>query len=604
MRARVPTLLDAFAAQAARDPARAALCVGAQSLDHAALLAQVAGVAAALRDAGVGAGDIVALSSERSPATIVGVLAIVACGAAYLPLDPGQPQARIDAMLEDARPRAALADPALDARLPPAIVRVDAQAQASAAHAFEATAGELAYVLFTSGSTGRPKGVAMRRVAVAALLDWHLRHARLGCAARTLQFAPLGFDVSFQEIFSTLGSGGTLVLPSEAERRDPYALLALLASERIERLFLPYVGLQALAEAFAAGGQRPQALRDVVTAGEQLRVTPAIRTLFAALPGAVLHNHYGPTETHVVTAHELSGDPAAWPELPPIGVPLPHVRVRIVDGAGSEGELLLGGDCLAAGYVHRPELTAERFIERDGERWYRSGDRVRAAASVLEYHGRLDEQLKIDGFRIEPAEIEAVLSRHAAVAEAIVVGADGAGGRHLVAHVVPRDPRADASALAEALRVHCAAVLAAHLVPQAYRMHAMLPQTASGKVDRRALAAADAQAPLHWLDGAPLQRQLLHMWQQLLGTDAFDADANLFDHGARSLLVVRALTELRRRGHVLSAVQVYEHPSVAAQAALLAAAPVAVRDAGAERERATSQRAAFARFGPGARGAR
>ena len=144
--------------------------------------------------------------------------------------------------------------------------------------------------------------------------------------------------------------------------------------------------------------------------------------------------------------------------------------MRIVDDAGSEGELLLGGDCLAAGYVHRPELTAERFIERDGARWYRSGDRVRAAAGVLEYHGRLDEQLKIDGFRIEPAEIEAVLGRHAAVAEAIVVGADGAGGRHLVAHVVPRDPRADASALAEALREHCAAVLAAHLVPQAYRM--------------------------------------------------------------------------------------------------------------------------------------
>ena len=586
-----------------------ALRAGDAELDYPALLARAATHADALRAAGVVAGDVVALPAVRSAETIAAILACVARGAAYLPLDLDFPAARLAAMLDDARPRCLYGD--ADPRLPPGTVRIEPPRQGQAPPLRDDVAGELAYVLFTSGSTGRPKGVAMRSAAVAALIDWHRSHPRLGRAARTLQFAPLGFDVSFQEIFSTFAGGGCLVLPGEAERRDPYALLALLARERIERLFLPYVGLQALAEAVAAGGTLPHALRDVVTAGEQLRVTPAIRALFAALPEAVLHNHYGPTETHVVTAHELAGDPAAWPDLPPIGTPLPHVRVRIVDAAlaplaaGAEGELLLGGDCLAAGYIHRPELTAERFVERDGERWYRSGDRARIRADgVLDCHGRLDDQLKIDGFRVEPAEIEAVLCRHPAVAEAIVVAADGAGGRRLVAHVVARDARIDAVALAADLQAHCAASLADYLVPRAVVTHAALPLTASGKIDRRALAGSPAAAPLRWLDGESLHNQLLDLWKQLLGVDHLDVEANLFDHGARSLLVVRALTELRRHGHVLSVAQAYEHPTVAAQARALAAQPAPVADAAGERARGAAQRAAFARFGPRAGGVR
>ncbi|MFC4819710.1 non-ribosomal peptide synthetase [Dokdonella ginsengisoli] len=637
-------LLAPLLAQAAARPDAEVIRADGIALDYAGLLARTAALAQALHAAGVVAGDVVALSAERRPQALAAMLATLACGGAYLPLDLDFPDARLAAMLEDARPRCALGDAALRARLPRGTAWIDSAA-ASAAQDLAPHTGELAYVLFTSGSTGRPKGVAMRRRAVAHLIDWHRAHPRLGRPARTLQFAPLGFDVSFQEIFSTLACGGTLVLPAEAERRDPYALLDLLARERVERLFLPYVGLQALAEAVATGAAVPSSLRDVITAGEQLRVTPAIRALFAALPGAVLHNHYGPTETHVVTAHELSGDPAAWPELPPIGAPLPWVEVRVVDGEGrgdaiadvpltppsasadgpplsrfagegqsrqpaaaglTEGELLLGGDCLAAGYIHRPELTAERFVERDGARWYRSGDRVRRDAhGVLDYLGRIDEQIKLDGFRIEPAEIEAVLCRHAAVAEAAVVAAGAEGSRRLVAHVVPRDARSDDAGLADALRAHCAQALAAYLVPQEIVVHAALPLTASGKIDRRELAQQAGAQALRWRAGAPLQEQLLDLWRQLLGVAALDAHENLFERGARSLLVVRALTELRRHGHVLSAAQVYEHPSVAAQAAALgapAAAPAAANED--VRERGERQRAAFARFGPRGGGAR
>ena len=254
--------------------------------------------------------------------------------------------------------------------------------------------------------------------------------------------------------------------------------------------------MQALAEAVAAGGESPATLRDVITAGEQLRITPAIRALFSALPDCRLHNHYGPTETHVVTAHELSGDPAAWPELPPIGRPLPHVRTRLVDAAlnsvavGAEGELLLGGDCLAAGYIHRPELTGERFIELDGAALVpqRGRGALNSAMARSIISAVSTTRSSLNGYRIEPAEIEIVLCRHPAVAEAAVVAVDGAHGKRLVAHVVPRAARIGDAALASRLRAHCEAQLAPYLVPEDFVIHAALPLTTSGKIDRRALA--------------------------------------------------------------------------------------------------------------------
>lgn len=600
-------LLAPILAQASATPVSIGIRAGDREIAYGTLVAALARTGGAVRSAGSVRGDIIAMSAQRTPEAIIGILGIIACGAAYMPLDLDYPEQRLARMIEDARPRFAIggAIRSVAPRLGLTWVDVDTPTEPSAPTPGRDD-GELAYVLFTSGSTGHPKGVAMRRAAVAHLIAWQRVHARLGRPARTLQFAPLGFDVSFQEIFSTLATGGMLVLPSENERRDPYALLALIARERIERLFLPYVGLQALAEAVAAGGDLPRSLLDVITAGEQLRITPAIRALFTALPDAVLHNQYGPTETHVVTAYELSGDAIQWPELPPIGTPLPHVRIRIVDAAlhdvddGAEGELLLGGDCVAAGYINRPDLSTERFIELGGTRWYRSGDRVRRRDdAVLEYLGRIDEQIKIDGFRIEPAEIELALCRHPAVAEAAVVAVDGAIGRRLVAHVVARDPRSGAPDLAPILTAHCVASLAAYLIPQTFVVHAALPLTASGKIDRRALARQAEAAPLRWRDGASLQDQLLDLWKQLLSLDQLDGADNLFDRGARSLIVVRALTELRRRGHVLSAAEVYEHPNVAAQAVLLGA-PAAARDAQVDTSadrRGAAQRAAFARFG-------
>lgn len=606
------TSLTSLRAQVRAQPHAPAVRSESRSLTYAELSDSIGQWTAALSATGVRRDDLVALTAEREPATIALILAILHTGGVCLPLDTGYPPARLNAMLEDARPRLLVISEQSSIPWPAGIPRCSRDELATRGLAAnkvtpDAMGGDLIYVLFTSGSSGRPKGVAMRRVALERLIVWHIVHPRLGQPACTLQFAPLSFDVSFQEILSTFAVGGTLVLPSEAQRRDPFALLSLLARERIERVFMPYVALQALAEAIAAGGEIPRALRDVVTAGEQLRITPAIRAMFAALPGCVLHNQYGPTETHVVTAHELSGDPSAWPELPPIGVPLPHVKVRVVDAAlqpvdaGNDGELLLGGDCLAAGYIHRPALSAERFIELEGERWYRSGDRVRELQDgTFDYLGRLDEQIKLDGYRIEPAEIEVALCRHPAVAEAaLVVGGGGAQGRQLIAHVVPRDGFGDDPILIAQWRAHCEAQLAPYLVPQTFIVHAALPLTASGKIDRRMLARGVDENPVVRPDEAPLKQQLASLWGQLLGIAVLDVDANLFDLGARSLTVVRALTELRHRGfRTLSVAQIYEHPSVAKLTALMAVGSDTEATTSDARERAQRARAALTRFAP------
>src|SRR5688572_25112460 len=309
---------------------------GSRTLSYGELACEVDALRARLAAHGVAEGDVVALAAERNVETIVAILALLALRAAYVPLDLSYPRERIVAMLEDARPVLLVGTREALARMPAwdvphcALVGGGVASTGITPPLPSPLRGEgeerLAYILFTSGSTGRPKGVAMRRAPLAHLVEWHVAHDRLGRAARTLQFAPLSFDVHFQELAATFATGGTLVLVDEATRRDPAKLLAFLAANHIECLYLPYVALHGLAEA-ARGYATRLELKDIVSAGEQLRVTPAMRAFFARLPGAALHNHYGPTETHVVTAATLDGDPATWPELPAIGVPLPHVEV-------------------------------------------------------------------------------------------------------------------------------------------------------------------------------------------------------------------------------------------------------------------------------------
>ncbi len=289
--------------------------------------------------------------------------------------------------------------------------------------------GDLAYVLFTSGSTGRPKGVAMRAAAVAALIDWHVAHPRLGKPMRTLHFAPLSFDVSFQEILSTFATGGTLVVANDSERRDPWALLDLIEREQIERAFLPYVALQAIADAATSSGRSaPTPLIDIVTAGEQLRITPAIRA-FSRRCQTQCYTITTDRPKHTSSPRTNSLATARAGRICRRSERRFHTcaSVSAIDDAAGRRRVIARGDCLARGYINRPELTAERFVEHDGQRWYRTGDNVRRHADgTLDYLGRLDDQVKLAGYRIEPAEIEAVIARHPHVAQVAVV-AVGAG---------------------------------------------------------------------------------------------------------------------------------------------------------------------------------
>ena len=590
-----------------------ALECGEERLDYGQLAERVRTLAANLAGRGVAGGSRVALAARRDTESYAAMLALLSLGAAYVPLDLGYPPARLAAMLEAAEADfVAGSRPAL-ASLPSHGIRelaLDSKGEAPVVSPTlrEVDSSRLAYILFTSGSTGTPKGVAMPRGPLTRLIDWHLDHPRLARPARTLAFAPLSFDIHFQELHSTLATGGTLVLIDEAVRRDPARLLEALDALRIERLFLPYVALQMLADAVQRGARVPRMLADVISAGETLRLTPAIRALFRSLPDACLHNHYGPTESHVVTAHQLDADPAAWPAVSPIGKPLPYVKLALrkpkdaTDLPAQQGELLIGGDCLAAGYVGQAHLTAQRFIENpDGltGRWYASGDLAQRDAEG-NWHGlgRLDAQTKIDGFRVEPAELEVALLGLAGVRAAAVDARElPALGRQLVAWVVPA-PDADAAALIEQLREGLRKTLPDYLHPAQIHTVEALPRTPSGKIDLRALTVPETVGTEEEVVD-PLRR-VTRAWSQLLGRADIDPDANVFDLGARSLSVVRLLALLDAdNGGGLEVADVYSAPTPRGQAARLAGKGDGRAGLDAAARRGARQRAAFARMRPG-----
>ncbi|MGH8274213.1 MAG: amino acid adenylation domain-containing protein [Gammaproteobacteria bacterium] len=588
-----------------------ALECGEERLDYRQLTRQVRTLAARLAGRGVARGSRVALAARRDTESYAAMLALLALGAAYVPLDLGYPPVRLAAMLESAEVNFVVGTRSALASLPSHTVRelaLDADDGPRVSPIMpEVDSALLAYVLFTSGSTGTPKGVAMPRAPLIRLIDWHLDHPRLGRPARTLAFAPMSFDIHFQELHSTLATGGTLVLIDEAVRRDPVRLLDALDTHRIERLFLPYVALQMLADAAQRSGRVPLALTDVISAGESLRITPAIRALFRSLPQARLHNHYGPTESHVVTTIQLDADPDAWPERPLIGKPLPHVKLALrqspaaTEAATGEGELLIGGDCLADGYIGQAELTAQRFVDNpDGltGRWYTTGDLARCSNDGnWDCLGRIDTQTKVDGFRVEPAELElALLALPGVRAAAADVRELPTLGRQLVAWVVSA-PDAENNESTGRLRASLLKTLPDYMQPAQIHVVEALPKTPSGKIDLRALVIPDPAADIN---GAadPLTR-VIRAWSQLLGGGDIDPDANVFDLGARSLSVVRLLSLLEANGQAaLEVADVYAAPTPRGQAALLAGSGAEQAGLTAADHRGARQRAAFARMRP------
>nr|WP_246267903.1 amino acid adenylation domain-containing protein [Nonomuraea typhae] len=548
-----------FEQQADRTPDAVAVEFEGVALTYAELDRRANQLAHLLRGLGVGAEVPVALHVRRSLDLPVAILGILKSGGAYVPLDPSYPQARLTQVLGRVETPVLVTHRALAGSLPherPVHVDTDLDGRPEHRPGSAVTPDNLAYILFTSGSTGRPKGVAMTHRPVANLMAWH--HG----VYRSLQFTALGFDVSVQEIFSTWAYGGTLVMVGEEVRRDPAALLEHIAAHRVERIFLPFVALQSLA---GAGIEPPPTLREVITAGEQLQVTPQIERFIR--PWMTLHNQYGPTEGAIIDiAHTLTGPPEDWPRLPPIGRPVTGVQTPILNRAGHEvpdgvpGDLHLGGACLARGYYGQPELTAERFVTWRGRRLYRTGDLARRNnAGEIEFLGRADDQVKIRGYRVEPGEIAAVLAGHPAVRDAFVMAREG----RLVAYVVAADT--------SALRGYLAERLPEYMVPAVFVALETLPVNPSGKVDRHALpepgqsARAVAAAP-----ATPLEQAVAAVWQEVLGGRIGRHD-NLFDLGGHSLNANQIASRLRAALEVRVPLRtIFAHPTVAELAAELA----------------------------------
>ena len=365
-----------FEAQAVRTPEAQAVVFGERSLSYMELERESSRLARRLRALGAGPEVRVGLCVERSLEMIVGVLATIRVGAAYVPLDPVYPTERLAYMLEDSACRVLLTQEPLLGRLPAhaaetvCLDRPLDRGVPAAEVRVEVGVEDLAYVIYTSGSTGRPKGVAMTQRPLLNLIEWQMREWSHRPAARTLQFSSISFDVSFQEMFFTWASGGTLVVIPEETRTDMAALARVVERERIERIFLPFIALQHLAEAALEQGITAGALRELITAGEQLRVTEPIQRWLAASPGCELVNQYGPSETHVVSALRLSGEPAGWPALPSIGRPIANTQLYVLDASlcpapvGVPGELYLGGDNVARGYLGRPDADGAAVRSR------------------------------------------------------------------------------------------------------------------------------------------------------------------------------------------------------------------------------------------------
>ncbi|AEV81910.1 amino acid adenylation domain-containing protein [Actinoplanes sp. SE50] len=578
---------ELIGSQAVLTPDAVAVVDGVRRLTYRELDTRSAQFAHHLRERGAGPGTHVGVLLGRGLDLIAGLLGIWRAGAAYLPLDPTHPQGRLTGILTASGCGLVLCDPADAVRVTTAgaePVHLSAAAgHPATAPAVDRGADDIAYVEHTSGSTGVPKGVVVTHGGLANLLGWATGDVGIGAGDRVLQRTSLVYDAHAFEIFAPLTRGGTLVL-APAGDTAPATLLRVIAEHAVTVLQVVPSILHTLVEEDGWAGCGT--LRTVVSGGEQLHAEPVER-LRRLVPGVVVWNVYGPTET-TINSIATRVDPAQTTGPVPIGRPLPRTRVQVVDehgrvvGVGVPGELLIGGAGLARGYLGRPGLTAERFLPdplaKDGGRVYRTGDGVRwRADGQLEYLGRLDDQVKVNGVRLEPAEIEAALATHPEVVAAAVTTyrlADGAA--RLVAYVVPRG--AAGRELDAALRTHLLDLLPPSHVPGRFVHLAALPQVASGKVDRRALPHPDAAGADDRRTGAvpatPSELLVKNAWQHLLGSTVEGRELTLEDDffrlGGTSLQLTKLLSDLRgQTGADLSLRSLLYAPTLLAQARLL-----------------------------------
>ncbi|MBK3476151.1 non-ribosomal peptide synthetase [Pseudomonas sp. MF6751] len=520
------------------------------SLTFAQLHTQANRLAHYLRDKGVGPDVCVAIAAERSPQLLIGLLAIIKAGGAYVPLDPDYPAERLAYMLKDSSVQLLLTQTALLPQLPSAegvcVIAMDSlhlDSWPTQAPGLHLHGDNLAYVIYTSGSTGQPKGVGNTHGALAERLQWMQATYQLNETDVLMQKAPISFDVSVWECFWPLITGCRLVLAGPGEHRDPHRIAQLVQEHGVTTLhFVPPLLQLFIHEPLVA---ECTSLRRLFSGGEALPAELRNRVL-ARLPAVQLHNRYGPTETAINVTHWQCA--ASDGERSPIGRPLGNVICRVLDEqlnplpAGVPGELCIGGIGLARGYLGRAGLTAERFVADPlgaaGARLYRTGDRARwNADGVLEYLGRLDQQVKLRGFRVEPEEIEARLLAQVGIAQAVVLVRDA----QLIGYYT-----ADTELDEQRVKTALAAELPEYMVPALLMRLDAMPLSPSGKLDRRALPEPVWQTREHVDPHTPLQLQIAAIWREVLGLPRIGLRDDFFALGGHSLLATQIISRTRQ----------------------------------------------------------
>lgn len=559
---------------------------GDTAITYRDMAGRISVLAGALHQSGIGRGSVVAVCMERGPDLVPAMLAVMASGATYLPVDPGYPPERIAYMLRDSGTALILSDRteprALDLPQEIALLSVD-QLDVNASDIVPASIlpDDLAYILYTSGSTGNPKGVPITHGALSNFMQAMAASPGIGAQDRLLALTTIGFDISGLELFCPLTRGGTVVLADTAITRDGAKLVDLMKRLQPSVMQATPAGWRMLVEAGWTGDLGLKML----CGGEALDASLARRLQGL---GGELWNLYGPTETTIWSAAARVESNLPDDGGVPVAGPIDHTQLYVLDDSGDlvpvgiAGELHIGGAGLSPGYWRRPDLAADRFIPNafrtdagDSLHLYRTGDRVRwRADGALEFLGRIDNQIKLRGFRIEPGEIESRLAAHPDVAEAAVLLEQAPVGARLVAYLrwrggVPDDP-------APMLRAHLAETLPPYMLPSAYVSLPLFPMTPNGKVDRRALAASGGKVATRSVvrpavSGEPAAT-LASIWREMLQVDGVLPADNFFDLGGHSLLVTRMQSVVRERLAVtLDITDFFRFPTLETLAAHVAA---------------------------------
>jgi amino acid adenylation domain-containing protein/non-ribosomal peptide synthase protein (TIGR01720 family) len=569
-------VLGCFEAHAARSPDAAALIFEGQTLSYRELNQRANRVAQLLQRRGVGPDHLVAVAAERSVELVVALLATWKAGAAYVPIDPEYPEARIELMLRDAGASVLLSQWPVASRLPAHSAEVicldadraliDAEPDTDLGIALEED--QLAYVIYTSGSTGTPKGAGNTQRGLYNRLCWMRDYLQLTAADRVLQKTPFSFDVSAWELFLPLMSGACLVVARPGDHRDPERLRDLIRTHSVSALHFVPPMLGAFLESGAAA--HCDSLRHVVCSGEALPVDVARR--FFEVSSAALHNLYGPTEASIDVSYWQCSRADLQAASLPIGYPIANTQLYVLDRQGQlvprgcAGELHLGGIGLARAYHARPDLTAERFVPdpfgTPGARLYRTGDLARQRSDgAVEYLGRIDHQVKIRGLRVELGEIEARLLAHSDVREAVVVArSEPSGAKRLVAYVSTH-----ASVATAELGAFVAEALPEYMVPSSILVLDGLPLSPNGKVDRRALPAPESvgAGAVYIAPASEIERALSDVWAAVLHHERVGVTDDFFALGGDSIVSLQIIARAAQRGVKLTPKQLFEYPTIA-----------------------------------------